>query len=76
MKDSLKSTSDNGYTAHRKYEFLSFIFTPAPPDFPSTVSIITQFKEAITFYLRVCMSWEWGENMLSNRLKGEKKEVT
>lgn len=52
---------------------VSFL-TPAAPDFSLAVSIITQFKAAITFYLRVYMSWEWGGTMLSIRIRGGTKE--
>lgn len=62
MKSGSFPTPDNGYSAQRKFEFL--LLTPVAPDFLSTVSIIIQFKEAITFYLRGCPTQEWSRNML------------
>lgn len=39
---------------------LFFFFNAAPPSFLSTLLIIIQFKEVVTFYLRVRMSWGRG----------------
>lgn len=61
MKSGSFPTPDNGYSAQRKFEFLE---GSVAPDFLSTVSIIIQFKEAITFYLRGCPTQEWNRNML------------
>lgn len=71
------STFNNGYSAQRKYEcFLVFFFlTPAAPGFSPQYQSLLNLKKAITFYLRGNMSWEWGGNMLSIRIRGGTKEL-
>lgn len=52
-----------------------FFLTPAAPGFSPQYQSLLNLKKAITFYLRGNMSWEWGGNMLSIRIRGGTKEL-